>query len=140
MLPVITKFIEGLLLLSHSLETTCDLIVFTSDKHRFFFLLLGNSAKQSKIRDENQSNQWRLTKAHGAVSRRRHLSTAAAAAAAAYTSDYYVAVSSTSASLEPSYVLRALGVDEAMAHTSIRFGIGKLTTEEEIDKAVRAYG
>uniref|UniRef100_A0A0D3BEN5 Uncharacterized protein n=1 Tax=Brassica oleracea var. oleracea TaxID=109376 RepID=A0A0D3BEN5_BRAOL len=49
-------------------------------------------------------------------------------------------VSSTSASLEPSYVLRALGVDEAMAHTSIRFGIGKLTTEEEIDKAVRAYG
>ncbi|KAF2580267.1 hypothetical protein F2Q68_00003828 [Brassica cretica] len=51
-----------------------------------------------------------------------------------------VAVSSTSASLEPSYVLRALGVDEAMAHTSIRFGIGKLSTEEEIDKAVRAYG
>ncbi|KAL0789043.1 hypothetical protein Bca101_005289 [Brassica carinata] len=51
-----------------------------------------------------------------------------------------VAVSSTSASLEPSYVLRALGVDEVMAHSSIRFGIGKLTTEEEIDKAVRAYG
>ncbi|KAH0892337.1 hypothetical protein HID58_054766 [Brassica napus] len=50
-----------------------------------------------------------------------------------------VAVSSTSASLEPSYVLRALGVDEVMAHSSIRFGIGKLTTEEEIDKAVRAY-
>ncbi|CDY45622.1 BnaCnng13300D [Brassica napus] len=49
-------------------------------------------------------------------------------------------VSSTSASLEPSYVLRALGVDEVMAHSSIRFGIGKLTTEEEIDKAVRAYG
>ncbi|KAF3549206.1 hypothetical protein DY000_02005666 [Brassica cretica] len=84
MLPVITKFIEGLLLLSKPLVT---LIVFTSDKHRFFFLLLGNSAKQSKIRDENQSNQWRLTKAHGAVSRGRHLSTAAAAAA--YTSDYY---------------------------------------------------
>ncbi|KNA24393.1 hypothetical protein SOVF_015440 [Spinacia oleracea] len=51
-----------------------------------------------------------------------------------------VAVSSgsacTSASLEPSYVLRALGVDEEMAHTSIRFGIGRFTTEEEIDKAV----
>ncbi|KAE8701156.1 Cysteine desulfurase [Hibiscus syriacus] len=51
-----------------------------------------------------------------------------------------VAVSSgsacTSASLEPSYVLRALGVDEDMAHTSIRFGIGRFTTEEEIDKAV----
>ncbi|XP_047981978.1 cysteine desulfurase, mitochondrial [Salvia hispanica] len=51
-----------------------------------------------------------------------------------------VAVSSgsacTSASLEPSYVLRALGVDEDMAHTSIRYGIGRFTTEEEIDRAV----
>ncbi|CAG7589427.1 MAG: IscS subfamily cysteine desulfurase [Candidatus Midichloria sp.] len=43
----------------------------------------------------------------------------------------------TSASLEPSYVLRALGVDEEMAHTSIRFGIGRFTTEEEIDYAVK---
>ncbi|RID59199.1 hypothetical protein BRARA_F02443 [Brassica rapa] len=40
----------------------------------------------------------------------------------------------TSVSLEPSYVLRALGVDEDMSHTSIRFGIGRFTTEEEIDK------
>jgi cysteine desulfurase len=48
-----------------------------------------------------------------------------------------VAVSSgsacTSASLEPSYVLRALGVPEEMAHTSIRFGLGRFTTEEEVD-------
>ncbi|MDJ1257909.1 MAG: IscS subfamily cysteine desulfurase [Candidatus Midichloria sp.] len=43
----------------------------------------------------------------------------------------------TSASLEPSYVLRALGVDEEMAHTSIRFGIGRFTTEEEINYAVK---
>ena len=42
----------------------------------------------------------------------------------------------TSASLEPSYVLRALGVDEEMAHTSVRFGVGRFTTESEIDRAV----
>jgi cysteine desulfurase len=51
-----------------------------------------------------------------------------------------VAVSSgsacTSASLEPSYVLRALGVEEEMAHTSIRFGLGRFNTEEEVDYVV----
>jgi len=52
-----------------------------------------------------------------------------------------VAVSSgsacTSASLEPSYVLRALGVAEEMAHTSIRFGLGRFNTEEEVDHVVK---
>ncbi|HJD65883.1 MAG TPA: IscS subfamily cysteine desulfurase [Rickettsia endosymbiont of Bembidion nr. Transversale] len=43
----------------------------------------------------------------------------------------------TSASLEPSYVLRSMGVDEELAHTSIRFGIGRFTTEQEIDYAVK---
>jgi cysteine desulfurase len=43
----------------------------------------------------------------------------------------------TSASLEPSYVLRAIGVGEDLAHTSIRFGLGRFTTEEEVDYAVK---
>lgn len=42
----------------------------------------------------------------------------------------------TSASLEPSYVLRSLGVSEDMAHTSIRFGVGRFTTEAEVDFAI----
>lgn len=44
----------------------------------------------------------------------------------------------TSASLEPSYVLRAIGVDEAAAHTSLRFGIGRFTTVKEVDDAIKA--
>lgn len=43
----------------------------------------------------------------------------------------------TSASLEPSYVLKAIGVGEDLAHTSIRFGLGRFTTEEEVDFAIR---
>jgi len=43
----------------------------------------------------------------------------------------------TSASLEPSYVLRALGVDVELAHTSIRFGFGRFNTEEEVDYALK---
>ncbi|MCM2276481.1 MAG: IscS subfamily cysteine desulfurase [Oligoflexia bacterium] len=43
----------------------------------------------------------------------------------------------TSASLEPSYVLKAIGVGEDLAHTSIRFGLGRFTTEEEIDFAIQ---
>ncbi|MEN8148945.1 MAG: IscS subfamily cysteine desulfurase [Planctomycetota bacterium] len=52
-----------------------------------------------------------------------------------------IAVSSgsacTSASLEPSYVLKSLGVGDELAHTSIRFGLGRFTTDEEVDYSVR---
>ncbi len=45
----------------------------------------------------------------------------------------------TSASLEPSYVLRALGLNDELAHSSLRFSFGRFTTEEDVDLAVRRF-
>jgi len=46
----------------------------------------------------------------------------------------------TSASMEPSYVLKALGVEDQLAHSSLRLGLGRFTTEEEVDYAIGRIG
>jgi cysteine desulfurase len=43
----------------------------------------------------------------------------------------------TSTTLEPSYVLRAMGLDDALVHASIRFGLGRGTTQDEVDYTVQ---
>jgi cysteine desulfurase len=44
----------------------------------------------------------------------------------------------TSASLEPSYVLRSLGLNDELAHSSLRFSLGRFTTEDEVNRAIQS--
>jgi cysteine desulfurase len=46
----------------------------------------------------------------------------------------------TSASMEPSYVLKALGLEDRLAHASLRLGLGRFTTVEEVDYAIGEIG
>ena len=43
----------------------------------------------------------------------------------------------TSTTLEPSYVLKAMGLDDALVHASIRFGLGRWTTQDDVDSTVQ---
>ncbi|CAN7024138.1 unnamed protein product, partial [Brassica rapa subsp. trilocularis] len=133
---------------------SCQYLIYLTNSKTdcWYWAILPSSSNQCRLWLSSPNIRRSLSKPHVAVSSRRHLSTAAAAATATSTWDSYADESGivmkrssnfsacTSVSLEPSYVLRALGVDEDMSHTSIRFGIGRFTTEEEIDKPVRAYG
>lgn len=75
---------------------------------------------------------------HGSCSSLQGAACPGCDADAAFVQDIAVSSGSacTSASLEPSYVLRALGVGDEMAHSSLRFGLGRFTTAEEVDRAV----
>ena len=61
----------------------------------------------------------------------QHLAASGRVDTSAYNLTYVICFKAcTSASLEPSYVLRALGVDEDLAHSSVRYGIGRFTTKQ----------
>jgi cysteine desulfurase len=98
------------------------------------------SALRDRLQDK-LTNSLELTEINGSIAHRLpgnlNISFAYVEGEAMMMAIKDVAVSSgsacTSASLEPSYVLRALGVEEELAHSSIRFGLGRFTTEAEVD-------
>jgi cysteine desulfurase len=111
--------------------------------------MLDDAARVSKLRDKLESELLKIEEVYvngTAASRMPHVSNLSfkhvEGEGLMMTFNQNIAVSSgsacTSASLEPSYVLLALGLGEDLAHSSIRFSLGRFTTEEEIDTAIEA--
>ncbi len=111
--------------------------------------MLDDAARVSKLRDKLESELLKIEEVYvngTAASRMPHVSNLSfkhvEGEGLMMTFNQNIAVSSgsacTSASLEPSYVLVALGLGDDLAHSSIRFSLGRFTTEEEIDTAVEA--
>ncbi len=108
-----------------------------------------DAERLSKLRDKLQSalTQLEETKINGNMeSRMPHVTNISfkhvEGEGLMMTFNQNIAVSSgsacTSASLEPSYVLVAMGLGDDLAHSSIRFSLGRFTTEEEVDFAIKA--
>lgn len=111
--------------------------------------MLDDAARVSKLRDKLESELLKIEEVYvngTARSRMPHVCNLSfkhvEGEGLMMTFNQNIAVSSgsacTSASLEPSYVLLALGLGEDLAHSSIRFSLGRFTTEEEIDTAIEA--
>jgi cysteine desulfurase len=111
--------------------------------------MIDDASRLSKLRDRLESTLLKIeeTKVNGnTISRMPHVTNISfkhvEGEGLMMTFNQNIAVSSgsacTSASLEPSYVLVAMGLGDDLAHSSIRFSLGRFTTDEEIDFAIEA--